>query len=165
VAVVESDSVYVGRPNAITVDAAGRDDISDWAAKRVLLVEPDGWGLTLITRVGGGPGEVQRPTSLAMVGDSVLAVYDSGQRRVVLFDRASMAARGSIEIGGFGTSIRGWRDGPVVGALMVDSLTAFAVLADSTVVPTRGGSVSRIYIENPPIAQAFGTVAVARDPK
>ncbi|WP_373071011.1 hypothetical protein [Gemmatimonas sp.] len=163
VAVVETDSVFVGRPNAITLDAAGRVYISDAAAKRVLRVERDGSGLTPITRVGAGPGEVQRPSSLAMVGDSVLAVYDGGQRRVVLFNRESMAARGSIATGGFATSIRSWRKGLVVGALMVDSLTAFALLANNTAVPQRGGSVPRIYLENPPIAQAFGTVEVARD--
>ncbi len=139
----------MGRPNAITVDAAGRVYISDASAKRVLRVERDGSGLTPITRVGGGPDEVQRPSSLAMVGDSVLAVYDGGQRRVVLFDRESMAARGSIAIGGFGTSIRSWRKGLVVGALMVDSLTAYALLADSAAVPQRGGSVPRIYNREP----------------
>ena len=46
---------------------------------------------------------------------------------------------------------------------MVDRLTAYALLTDSAAVPQRGGSVPRFYINHPPIAQAFGTVEVARD--
>lgn len=163
VAVVESDSVFVGKPNAIAVDAAGRVYISDASAKRVLRVERDGTGLTSITRSGGGPGEVMRPVSLALIGDTVLAVQDGGQRRVMLFDRATMQPRGSIAMGWPSTSIRGWRDGLAVGALMADSGTAFALLADSATAPRRSGSLPRIYTEHPPIAQAFGSVEVARD--
>lgn len=163
VAVVETDSVVVGKPNAIAVDAAGRVYISDASEKRVLRVERDGTTLTPITRTGGGPGEVMRPTSLALVGDSVLAVQDGGQRRATLFDRATMQPRGSIAMGWPSTAIRGWHDGLAVGALMADSGTAFALLTDSVTAPRRGGSVPRIYTENPPIAQAFGSVEVARD--
>ena len=79
--------------------AVGRVYISDASAKRVLRVERDGSALTPITRSGAGLGEVMRPTSLALIGDSVLAVQDGGQRRVVLFDRASMQPRGSIAMG------------------------------------------------------------------
>lgn len=163
VEVVETDSVFVARPTAIMVDAAGRVYVSDGSAKRVLRMERDGSGLTPITRVGAGPGEVQRPTSLAMIGDSVLAVHDGGQRRIALFERASMMSRGSISVGWPSTSIRGWRDRLVVGALLADSGTSFALLSDTVGAPTRGGSVPRIYTENPPIAQAFGSVEVARD--
>ena len=163
VAITETESVFVGKPNAIAVDAVGRVYISDASAKHVLRVERDGSALTPITRSGAGPGEVMRPTSLALIGDSVLAVQDGGQRRVVLFDRASMQPRGSIAMGWPSTSIRGWRDGLVVGALMADSGAAYAQLADTAAAPKRGGSVPRIYTDNPPIAQAFGSVEVARD--
>ena len=61
VEVVETDSVFVARPNSIAVDASGRVYVSDGSVKRVLRVERDGSGLAPITRVGGGPGEVQRP--------------------------------------------------------------------------------------------------------
>ena len=50
---------------------------------------------------------MRRPTSLELIGNSVLAVYDGGQRRLAFFDRASMEARGSFAIGGFNTSMRG----------------------------------------------------------
>jgi hypothetical protein len=163
VAVGESDSVFVGKPNAIAVDAAGRVYISDASAKRVLRVERDGSGLVPITRSGGGPGEVMRPTSLALIGDSVLVVQDAGKRSAELFDRASLQPRGSIAMGWPSTSLRGWHDGLVVGALMADSGTAFALLADTAAAPRRGGTVPRIYTEHPPIAQAFGSVEVTRD--
>lgn len=163
VAIAETDSVDVGKPNAIAVDAAGRVYISDASEKRVLRVERDGTTLTPITRTGGGPGEVMRPTSLALIGDTLLAVQDGGQRRATLFDRVTMQPRGSIAMGWPSTAIRGWHDGLAVGALMADSGTAFALLADTNGAPKRGGSVPRIYTENPPIAQAFGSVEVARD--
>ena len=59
VAIVETDSVFVGRPNAIAVDATGRLYIPDGAAKRVLRVDRDGSGLVPMTREGSGPGEVR----------------------------------------------------------------------------------------------------------
>ncbi len=163
VAVGETDSVFVGKPNAIAVDAAGRVYIADASTKRVLRVERDGTGLVPITRSGGGPGEVMRPTSLALIGDSVLAVQDAGKRSAELFDRASMQPRGSVAMGWPSTAIRGWHDGLVVGALMADSGTAYALLTNTVAAPRRGGTVPRIYTENPPIAQAFGSVEVARD--
>jgi hypothetical protein len=163
VAVGETDSVFVGKPNAIAVDAAGRVYIADASTKRVLRVERDGTGLVPITRSGGGPGEVMRPISLALIGDSVLAVQDAGKRSAELFDRASMQPRGSVAMGWPSTAIRGWHDGLVVGALMADSGAAYALLRDTVAAPRRGGSVPRIYTEYPPIAQAFGSVEVARD--
>ncbi|WP_310570800.1 hypothetical protein [Gemmatimonas sp.] len=149
VAVVETDSVFVGKPNAIAVDAAGRVYISDMSEKRVLRVERDGSGLVPITRSGGGPREVMRPTSLALVGDSVLAVQDGGQRRATLFDRTTTQPRRSIAMGWPSTTIRGWHDGLLVGSLPADSGTAFALLTDSATAPQRGGSVPRIYNEEP----------------
>lgn len=73
-------------------------------------------GLVPIARSGGGPGEVMRPTSLALAGDSVMAVQDGGQRRAMLFDRTTMQPPGSIAMGWLSTSIQRWRDGLVVGA-------------------------------------------------
>ena len=57
----------------------------------MLRVERDGSGLVPIARSGDGPGEVMRPTSSALIGDSVVVVHDGGQRRAMRIDIAYLS--------------------------------------------------------------------------
>jgi hypothetical protein len=106
---------------------------------------------------------VSGPTSLQLVGDSVLAVQNAGRKRIELFDLASLRYRGTVRVDWPSSALANASDALVVGAMMPDSGTSFAFVADSSRPPRRGGSVPEIYRRLPPIAEAFGSMEIARD--
>lgn len=82
VRIQESESLYVGRPNAVAVSPNGSVFISDFAERTILRASRAGDNLTLVAARGGGPGEVSSPTSLAILGDTLLAVQNAGGKRI-----------------------------------------------------------------------------------
>ena len=95
VRIVESDKLYVGRPNAIAVGANRTVFISDIAERRVVRV--DGVGrVGILARNGGGPGEVTNPTSVAVVGDAIVVIKNTGRRRLEYFDARTSQFRGGL---------------------------------------------------------------------
>ena len=102
--IVESERLYVGKPNAIAVGAEGTVFISDIADRKVIRVDRDGRNLMVVASRGGGPGEVASPTSLALIGDSLLAVKNVGAKRIELFELAPLRYRGGHPILGASTS-------------------------------------------------------------
>ena len=162
VRVKETEHVYVGLPNAVAAGPRGSVFISDQAEQKVLRVDTDG-GLTIVASKGGGPGEVTRPIGLAVIGDTMLAVKNAGQRMIALFDLAPLRFRGNMPMAFPTSAMSSWKGSFVLGAMVPDSMHAFALVSDSTHPPMRGGSVPEIYRRLPPIAQAFGTVLLSRD--
>ena len=162
--IVESERLYVGKPNAIAVGAEGTVFISDIADRKVIRVDRDGRNLMVVASRGGGPGEVASPTSLALIGDSLLAVKNVGAKRIELFELAPLRYRGGHPILGASTSLSSWKGSLLMGSLEVEGATAYALFdGDSASTPHRGGSLPEIYTRLPLIAQAFGAVEVARD--
>lgn len=60
----------------VAADAAGNVYVLDSQAHRILVFAPDGTLLREMGRKGGGPGELQFPTSLAVAPDGSVVVYD-----------------------------------------------------------------------------------------
>ncbi len=162
VRVIETERLDVGTPNAIAVAPDGAVFISDVSARRVLRADRKGV-LAIVAPHGGGPGEVEVSTALAVLGDSLLVVKNSGRRRFELFDLRTLKFRTGIFANWKSTSLSSWKGTLIMGALAVDSLTAFALVTDSLHAPRRGGTIPEILRKNPPVAQAFGDVHVARD--
>ena len=162
VRVQESEQLFVGFPNAIAAGPRGIVFISDLVEQKVWRVEADG-RLTIVASKGGGPGEVMNPVSLTMLGDTVLAIKNSGQRNVELFDIEPQRFRVNMPIAFPTHALSSWKGTLLLPAMTPDSNFAFAVILDSTRAPIRGGSVPEIYRRLPPIAQAFGAVEVSRD--
>ena len=162
VRITESEQLYVGMPNDVAAGANGTVFISDVKEHRVLRVDATGHP-SIVASNGGGPGEVTQPIGLAVVGDSMLAVKNAGQRMIALFDLAPVRFRGNLPVAFRTSAISSWKGSLVLSAMVPDSMHAFALVADSTHPPMRGGSVPEIYRRLPPIAQAFGTVLLSRD--
>ncbi len=162
VRIQESDSLYVGRPNAIALGPDGSVFISDIAEHKILRVARTGEGLVRVAGRGGGPGEVSSPSSITILGDGILAVLN-GRKRIEWFDLATLRYRSTLRITSPATSFAAGGDALLFGSLLADSGHAFAILADSTGALRRGGTVPTIYTQSPPVAQAFGGIAVAHD--
>ncbi len=70
----EGDSAFVGQPYHLEIAADGSFLVSDLFSKRVLVFRRDGSFAGSIGRRGSGTGEFDRPSQLALGGDSLLYV-------------------------------------------------------------------------------------------
>ena len=86
VRIAETNSLLLSRPNRLVVGNRGHYFVADAAESRVLEITPSGTIVRAFGRKGSGPGEFQAPGSLAVSGDSLLAVMDVSLGRVALFD-------------------------------------------------------------------------------
>ncbi len=80
VALQETDSLYIGSPAGLTIDAVGNVYVADAMSGHVLAFSPAGGLLRRFGKQGEGPGELATPISVAVVGDSLLAVAGRGQQ-------------------------------------------------------------------------------------
>ena len=87
----ETDSSTIGDVSAFAVDDSGEIFVADGFSARVLEFSPDGHFVRAFGRKGRGPGELELPFSLVLLGDTLLAVGNRGANSPVLFDRRSGA--------------------------------------------------------------------------
>lgn len=163
VRIQESDSLYIATINAIAVAPDGSVFISDSKERQVLHVAHDGSGLTIIAGRGGGPGEVSDPTSLAVLGDSLLVVQNGGRKRLALFALNPLKYRNTENVLAKVGNISAAGNGLLASALAPDSGTAFVEFSNAYMVTHRAGTVPALYRESAPVAQAFGATEVASD--
>jgi hypothetical protein len=72
----------VGR-GSLATDAAGHLFILDRGNHRILVFDGEGRHVREMGRRGGGPGELQWPSSIAVAGDGTLTIADIGHRGLV----------------------------------------------------------------------------------
>lgn len=82
VRVVENDTLFLSRPTEIALAPTGHVYVTEANEARVLDLAPDGTIARTFGRKGQGPGEFMHPTTLAVLGDSMLVVHDRVQRRL-----------------------------------------------------------------------------------
>lgn len=81
-------------PGALTLDGSGHTYVCDLRNDCVLVLDGELALERVLGRHGGAPGELRRPTALALDGEgNTLYVLDSGNARVQAFDLESGAAR------------------------------------------------------------------------
>jgi hypothetical protein len=88
---VTTESALIGGLADMAVGADGRIFLLDAQARRVHVVDPAGGPALAIGRPGEGPGELQRPQALTLMGDSVV-VADQGTGRYEVFTLAGEPA-------------------------------------------------------------------------
>ena len=71
----ETDSTYIGRATGLAVDGTGEIFVADDFSARVLEFTPTGHFVRAYGRKGSGPGELQRPIAIVLLGDSAFAVF------------------------------------------------------------------------------------------
>ncbi len=160
--IIENDKVYVGRPNSIAAAADRTVFISDIADRKVVRVDRQG-RLTIVAHRGDGPGEVTNPTSVAVLGDTMVVIKNTGRRRLEYFDAKTLLFHGGVLVNWPSLNLSAWKGSLLVGSLRLESATSFALLDDLARPPVLGGVIPGIFRRNPLVAKAFGSVEVARD--
>lgn len=84
--VEETDTLFLTRPASMVLGSGGHAYLVEVGEARVLDVGPTGRIERVFGRQGQGPGEFRTPANLALSGDTLLAVYDAGQKRLALID-------------------------------------------------------------------------------
>ena len=67
-----------GRVESVAFDSKGHLHVLDEGANHVVVVDREGALLRTVGKAGGGPGELQSPSVLAILSDDRLAVFDFG---------------------------------------------------------------------------------------
>lgn len=94
VALYSADGPYVGAweglsgPSALAVSPTGAIAVLEQDASRVSFFQADGRLVGRFGAFGEGPGQLNRPRDLAYTDDGRLAIADSGNERVVLWNSA-----------------------------------------------------------------------------
>ncbi|HSA57855.1 MAG TPA: hypothetical protein VLE53_19235 [Gemmatimonadaceae bacterium] len=84
--VIEDDSLFLAQPTEVALGPNGNLYVSETSEGRVLEIAPNGRIARVFGRRGRGPGELAAPSTLAIGGDSLLLVWDRGERRLSIFD-------------------------------------------------------------------------------
>jgi DNA-binding beta-propeller fold protein YncE len=100
----EPNKTFYG-PRALAVDTMGEIYISDTGNKRILIYSTDGAFIAQFGTAGTGVGELDEPVGIAVWHDQLLAVADTWNQRVQIFDVSgeapSFAVVGSFDIAGW----------------------------------------------------------------
>ena len=133
--------------------------VVDGTETRVLEIARSGQILRTFGRRGRGPGEFERPYAATVGGDSILAVMDNGQRRVVIYDLRTGKYRGSFLLLGWMPTLQ-FSDGELLaGVLDVDSGTAVVRLALTGDRLGAEGILPAVIKRHPMLRSGFGVVA------
>ncbi len=92
-------------PRSIAIDSKGRMFISDTGNKQIIMYSTDGKYIASFGTVGMREGEFDEPVGVALWNDSLLAVADTWNQRVQLFDVSADKPPYSVK-GTF--SVPGW---------------------------------------------------------
>jgi len=129
VRIAENDSLLLSRPTHMVAGPRGHYFVADADEARVIEIAPSGQVVRVFGRRGRGPGELQTPGSIAESGDSLLAVMDNGQRRVVLYNLRTGTYQGSFVLNGWIPTLSFSGSALLAGVLQVDSGTALVRLS------------------------------------
>lgn len=94
VRVHETDSLFLSRPFYMVLGGRGHVFVMEGREARVLDIGPSGRIERVFGQNGRGPGEFVSPTSMAISGDTLLAVYDHATKRVTVIDVSRWTLRG-----------------------------------------------------------------------
>lgn len=158
VRIAESDTLMLARPTHIVVGPRGDYFVVDGAEARVLQISARGQVVRVLGRRGRGPGELQTPGTAAISGDSILAVMDNGQRRVVLYDLRAGGYHGSFVLRGWLPTLRFSGGLLLAGMLQVDSGTAVARHTFAGERLSGEGVLPPVIRKHPMLHAGFGSV-------
>ena len=154
VRVVESDSLFLSRPTEIALGPNGHVYVTEGNEARVLDLAPNGTIARAFGRKGQGPGEFMSPSTLAVLGDSMLAVHDRAQRRLTFialktwkFERAWPSPHA------WPPFLRAVGPTLFVGAWDLDSRTSLAQVGPDGALLQREGVYPEIGIKHPMLIQ------------
>ena len=155
----ESDTAYVGRPAALSVD--GQDGslyVTDAFWGRVLRFSAAGELLRSYGKRGDGPGELKSPGAVEVVDTAVLVLDEN---RLTRYRREGGDFLGSARYGGVLTSMRAAGSRLWLGGLNLGRKTSLGTWApgEPTVRPV--GTIPSEFTQSEPLAGIYTGVEVA----
>ena len=162
VQVVESDSLFLSRPTEIAIGPTGHVYVTEGNEARVLDLAPNGTIARAFGRKGQGPGEFMSPSTLAVLGDSMLAVFDRVQRRLTFIGLDTWKFERAWPLQGWPPFLRDVGPTLFVGAWDLDSRTSLAQVGPEGALIQREGVYPEIGIKYPMLIRgAFSWSAFA----
>ena len=149
VRVVESDSLFLSRPTEIAIGPTGHVYVTEGNEARVLELAPNGTIARAFGRKGQGPGEFMSPSTVAVLGDSMLAVYDRVQRRLTFIGLKTWKFERAWPLQGLPPFLRAVGPTLFVGAWDLDSRTSLAQVGPEGELLHREGVYPEIGIKHP----------------
>jgi len=156
------DSAFVAEPSALAISATAIY-VADAGSNSVFEYDRTGAMIRRIGRKGKGPGEFVSTSSMALVGDTMLAVNDPALTRVSLYAIGRHEFTRTLSLPGLSLGIAASGDTLLVGLQDVSKRTSLArfVLRDSSMQQL--GPIPASILDNPQIAASFpfGVTAAA----
>ena len=161
VRVVETDTLFLSRPTEIAIGPAGHIYVTEGNEARVLDLAPDGSIVRTFGRKGQGPGEFMSPSTLAVLGDSLLVVHDRVQRRLTVIGLKTWKfVRAMPALQGWPSFLRAVGATLFVGAWDQESRTSVARVGSEGELLGREGVYPEIGIKHPMLIEGaiYGSV-------
>jgi hypothetical protein len=159
VTLTESDTAYLGRPAALSVDPVdGSLYVSDAFWGRVLRFSAAGELERSYGRRGEGPGELRSPGAVEVV-DTTVVVLD--EKRLTRYRRADGGFLGSARFGGVLTSMQALGGRLWLGGLNVDRRTSLGTWAPGEQIVRPAGTIPSEFTQSEPLAGIYTGVEVA----
>lgn len=89
----EDDDYILYGPSDLGVDASGNIFVLDYKMYWIRKYDRDGGHVRTFSRQGEGPGELQRAYNMTVTPGGQVAVFDSGNHRITVFDNDGEFAR------------------------------------------------------------------------
>lgn len=157
VRLAENDTVSVGRPAgfAVTANAIIASDNDD---QHVIEYTRHGGFVRQFGRRGKGPGELESVGSVAIIGDSLIAVKNLAAANVSIFDRSTGQYRWKAAIPSRIYDLVADDNRLSGAAITADGKGSVSVFSDSSGDVYTDGVVPDIYKHFPVLVGPFGTV-------
>lgn len=152
----ETDAVFLTRSADIALAANGRVYVSETDEGRVLEIATTGQITRIFGRKGRGPGELAHATSIGLAGDSLLLVWDQGERRLTTYSLRTGDFVRSFSLGvHWIPAIR--VEGSEILLTTFDQASATSVLRVSALGDTLGreGPLPAFIVKHPVLAQGW----------
>lgn len=152
----ESDAFLLAKPVGFTVGGAGRYFVSDAASSQVGEFAPNGDFVRSLGRRGSGPGELRTPTTLAMEGDSLVAIMDFATLRLSMWSLATGRMVRELRLPGKPWSIAVTADGVFAGYYDPANSGSVAVWNGGGDAFRMIGPAHAMFSRVPPASSLFG---------
>ena len=136
--VVSTESGLLAAASDLGVTRDGTLLVLDAGSHSLHIIDPEGRHLRTVGRMGSGPGEFSSPSSLAVLGDTILVVDSrNGRLQSIALDGTPLASRSLPPGYPPAVAAAGWFVVPTLG---IDSILARIHAADGT----RGADIGEI---------------------
>jgi hypothetical protein len=158
----QSDTLYLGRPVAMTAARDGSLYVVDAFFSRAVHFRPNGEVRRVIGRKGRGPGELEIAVLPALIGDSLLVISDDREPAMSVFDARAGGFLRRVPLDGAIREAATGGSRPTFGLIELGRRTGLMEWDPATNARRYFHPLPQEYLEAPAFAGVFTIVAVDR---